>query len=441
MKTEQLLEKLTQKALIDFVVEYAKSDSKLTNAINVRFGALELKTELTKMEKQIDIALGDASDYHGRDRWGYYHVDLSDIINEVYERAEQNHIRLAFAELEMLYRKLLEIFEYQAECEIADEAEDCLRIMSEIADKATNKEDQDYIFRLCLELTELEDGKDYGADYEDKLLRIAVKFVNADNISEFNETFALFESDSWRGEEFKLIRLEVIRKMKGEKAAADFIASNLQHPKIREIAFEKAVANKNFEQAEHLCKEAIATYEHRWGISPWLYKLYTVYEMMKDNDKTTETAREILMQGDLEYYSKLKTLLSDSGTWDNAYPILIKECAEKLNYSTYMEILEIESEYTLLLEQLNQHNEKVYQYGAFLAKKYLQEVCDIYTAQINKVAESANDRKSYNRVCANIKLFSDAGYSDKAKSLTEEFKLKYKRKPAFVDELKKIQDK
>ena len=90
---------------------------------------------------------------------------------------------------------------------------------------------------------------------------------------------------------------------------------------------------------------------------------------------------------------------------------------------------------------MKSHNEKVYRYGAFLAKKYQQEVCNIYTTQINKEAESANDRKSYSRVCSNIRLFSEAGYLEQANEIIWEFMQKYKRKPAFVDELKKIQSK
>jgi len=439
VKIEQLLENQTKKTLLGFIVEYAENDSRLANAIHVRFGAPEFNAELVKFERQIDIALDDATDYRARGSWGHINVDLSDIIKEVYERAEQNHIRLAFAELAMLYRKLVENFEYQEECEIADEAEDCLRIMAEIADKATTKEDQDYIFRLCLELSELEDGKDYGADYEDKLLLISAKFVNAENVSELNKALALFESNTWRAEEFKLIRLGVIRKLNGNKAAAEFIAQNLEHPKIREIAFDNAVAKKDFEQAEHLCNEAISTYEHRFGISSWLYRLYIVHEKMEDKTKTAETARMILMQGDLDYYSKLKTLLSEDETWDNSYPKLLDECASILHHSQYMNILESECEYALLLAQLELHNNEVYRHGEFLASKYPQEVCDIYTAQIIKEAESVHGRESYRKVCSNIMLFSKAGYTDQANELIWDFMQKYKRKPAFVDELKKIQ--
>jgi len=139
-------------------------------------------------------------------------------------------VKLAFAELELLYRKLIENFEYQEECEIADEADDCLRIMSDIADKAILPEDKEYIFNQCIELAELDDGKDYGADYEDKLLRISAKFAALENISQLEAALEQCESFQWRAEEFKLIRLEIIRKIEGDASADNFIAANLEFP-------------------------------------------------------------------------------------------------------------------------------------------------------------------------------------------------------------------
>jgi hypothetical protein len=172
----ELLEKLNKKELLDFIVEYAENDAKLANAINVSFGKPEFKAELSKMENEIAKALDGVSDYRNHDRWGNANIYVGDITEEIKQRAEQGHIRLAFAQVETLYRKLLENLEYQGECEISDEAEYCLDIMSKIADKAALPEDKEYTRERCIELSKLEDGKNYGLDHEDKLLGIAAKF-------------------------------------------------------------------------------------------------------------------------------------------------------------------------------------------------------------------------------------------------------------------------
>jgi len=234
----KLLEKLSKENLIDFIEEYAVKDVRFANAINVRFGRPEYEEELGKIRNAIDDTLRGVSDYRRHDKWGNAIFDTSGITEEIRQRADQRHTRLAFVEIEMLYRRLLENLEYQGECEISDKAEYCIDIMSEIADKAVSAEDKEYIFTRVIELSELEDGKNYGEDYEDKLLKIAAKFVTWENRAELENALAHFDFKR-REEELKLIWLEIIRKTEGEDAAADFIAENLDFPKIRAIALDK----------------------------------------------------------------------------------------------------------------------------------------------------------------------------------------------------------
>ena len=433
----EFLGRLNREKLLDFLAEYAEQDAKFANAINVRFGKPEFEQELSKIENAIDYALDGVSDYRTHDSWGYVSFDTGDITAEIQQRVSQGHIRLAFAETELLYRKLLELFEYQGECEISDEAESCLEMMSDIAGKAVSGNDKEYIFKHCIELSELDDGKDYGADYEDKLLRIAAKFVTTENRAELEQALARFDS-GWRAEEFKLIRLELIRKFEGKNAADRFIADNVRFSKIREIAFDKAISRKDFVEAERLCVDALSMDTRHFGISPWLYKLYSVYDTAGNTTDMAETAKKILLSGDLTYYEKLKLQLQKQGRWDSQYTILLHECAAKLPYTKYMEILETEKEHALLLEQLKKHTNQIYHYGKFLAAKHQNDVCAIFIGQIKGEAEAAHKREMYRDVCSHIVMFSKAGYAAEAAELIGEFRDKYKRKPAFVDELKKI---
>lgn len=433
----EFLGRLNREKLLDFLAEYAEQDAKFANAVNVRFGKPEFEKELSKIENAIDYALDGVSDYRTHDSWGYVSFDMGDITAEIQQRVSQGHIRLAFAETELLYRKLLEVFEHQGECEISDEAESCLDMMSELAGKAVSWDDREYIFKHCIELSELDDGKDYGADYEDKLLRIAAKFVTTENRAELEQALVRFDS-GWRAEEFKLIRLELVRKFEGKAAADRFIADNLRFAKIREIAFDKAISRKDFAEAERLCVEALSIDTRNFGISPWLYKLYSVYDAAGNATDMAEAAKKILLSGDLTYYEKLKLQLQEQGKWDSQYPVLLREYAAKLHYTNYMEILEAEKEHTLLLEQLKKHTDQIYHYGKFLAANHKKDVYAIFIGKINGEAEAAHKREMYRDVCSHIVMFSKAGYAAEATELIGALRDKYNRKPAFVDELKKI---
>ena len=374
--------------LLDFLAEYARRDSNFEDALRVRF--------------------------------------------EIEQRAKQGHVLLAFKSLETMYRKLLEAFEEQEECEIADEVEDCLHQMTDVTDQATDPADQAYIFECCIALAALEDGKDYGADYEDQLLSISAKFVTPDNLLMLEEAITLYE-DEWSAEGFALIRLTIIRRLEDEQTADDFIAANLKHEKIREIAYELALQRQALMQAERLCQDAAS------GDLVWLHRLFAVQELMRDSNKMIDTARRIVLRGNLKYYDKLKALLQEHGEWEAAYPTLLEDCARQLGYIDYMKILRDEREFDLLFEQLQVHPEEVYACGKFLAEEYEGGVRSIYYNQIRREAEKAYGRDSYQAVCRHIENFAQAGFAPVTMALIEEFIQLYKRKPAFVDELRQTE--
>lgn len=160
--------------------------------------------------------------------------------------------------------------------------------------------------------------------------------------------------------------------------------------------------------------------------------------MMENVAKMAETAQEILFCGDSEYYGKLKSLLMEQAAWKGSYSELLHKCELKLSYSTYMKILAEEGEYALLLEQMKKHTDQIYGYGKLLAGKYSTEICAIFTGQINKEAEDAYGRESYRKCCSRILCFAEAGYKAESIEMIADFIFKYRRKPAFVDELNKI---
>jgi hypothetical protein len=429
-----LLKEAKPEDLFDFLEEYAERDAKFENALRVRFSEPDFQVELDKMSAMIDDALEDVSDQHYYGRWGSVNINTAEILIEIKQREKQGKIRLAFAELETLYRKLLEVFEYQDECEISDEAEYCLNLMSDVAKKATDVSDKEYIYEHCIDLAYVEDGKNYGADYEEQLLGISAHFVTRENRTKLDDALTEFETGRYE-EEIKLIHLEMTRRLEGNNAAKAFIEENLKFPKIRGIAYEKAVSKQNYTEAERLCLDALSTYTGR-DVLPWLNNLFTVYEHMNKPDKQAETAERLLLLGEVKHYEILKTLLVDSNRWEDEYHSLLQKCSTQLYYSVYMSILNKENEFELLLEQLRLHPEQVYKYGIVLAIHFENDVRDIFLAKIESEAKAANTRDAYQKVSEHIRVFADAGYD--VTNLVNELLLSNKRRPAFVEELGKV---
>jgi len=433
----KFLEGLDRKELLGFLDDYAKNDPKFANAVNVRFCDPEFDEELDKIKRAIGNALEGVSDYSVRDSWGNVSFETGDIYDEIGKRIEQGHIKLAFAETEMLYRELLNLFEYQGECEISMEAEYCIGFMSDIADAAVSEDDKAHIFRHCIMLSDIEDGKDYGADYEDKLLEIASKLVTLETRQELEDALACVEVRRFE-ESIKLIQLDIMRKFDGSSAVYEFINENLRYPKIREIAFASALSLNDFTEAEKLCVEAIAAETRNYGISPWLYKLYTVYEKAEKVNAMVETARKIVFLGDMKYYDILKSLLTEQGIWDNEYMGFIRDCETKMHSTGYMRVLAKEREFSLLLDQLKKDSSQVYEYGELLVKEYPTDIWIIFLKQINKEADAATKRSMYRDVCSHIMTFAKIGYHTDVINLALDLVTAYKHKPAFVDELNQL---
>ncbi|GHV17656.1 hypothetical protein FACS18949_12940 [Clostridia bacterium] len=114
----ELFENAKTSDLVDFIVDYAEHDSNFENALRVRLEEPEFNAEIDKISGRIDMAFRDVSDYSRRDSYGDVCIDTTNIEFEIRQRVKQGHIQLAFAESEVLYVKLLDILEYQGECEI-----------------------------------------------------------------------------------------------------------------------------------------------------------------------------------------------------------------------------------------------------------------------------------------------------------------------------------
>ena len=432
----KLLAPLDRNMLIDVLVDLACSDNETANYLEVRFGTRNEDEDIAVLTAKIEYELTRAASRNRRDDWGNMQIETGDIFREIDERKKQGKIRLAFSELEAVFRELQNYYDCQEECEIDDECDDCIRGMAGIAESATDPDDKEFIFEHCLELCGAEGSRDYGSDSDEKLLKIAMGFLNHDNRNKFE---AVIEGlgKGWLADNYKMIHHEAIQLLDGEIAANTYIYNNLDCNALREIAYNNAVSKQNYEEAERLCLAPGLDNTPNRLASHWMHKLFEVYELSQNTEKQIETARNILLSGDFNYYKKLKGLFACQNRWDSEYPTLRNECAEKLTHATYMQILNTEGEYALLLEQLQKHPEYIFTYGQATSPSYPEETSAIFKSCIDKEAKSATNRKGYETVCHSLARYANSGYAGAAKELIAEYKVSYKNRPAFVDELTK----
>ena len=107
----------------------------------------------------------------------------------------------------------------------------------------------------------------------------------------------------------------------------------------------------------------------------------------------------------------------------------------------YRSILIDENEKKRLLEDVMENPYDLFYYGKYLVKEYPEQVYKLCYMEIRESCAQAKDRREYKKVTKQIAQLIKWKGNDTAKSLIEELKQTYSRRPALLDELEKVEKK
>lgn len=226
------------------------------------------------------------------------------------------------------------------------------------------------------------------------------------------------------------------------KVAQQFLISHLENEKFRELLIEQYRDEGRYLEAIELClsAEKVARETKYLGTERrWKELRYEILCQMNDQEAMTRLAQELLLDGDDAYYEKLKTLIPD-GEWEGKRAELLDRI-EQINAHLYKKLILRERDEARALAHVQAHREWIYDAYDLLAADYPDEVRRILVRQIQMEAASASMRSMYQDVCRHIVLLRKVDDGQTVDQLIEQFKLGYKRKSAFMDELGKIDGK
>ncbi len=271
---------------------------------------------------------------------------------------------------------------------------------------------------------------------ESKFARALDCMKKEDNASEWSLEYAAVQID--------LIRLAAVEKLDGPEKAEAFIDARLEIDEFRRIAINRAVEAGRFMRAEALCLEKLKKIEKAeadWRALAWRQRLYEIYECAGDEAKRLDVALSLLLKGETTYYDVVRKVHIAAGTWGEAYAGILRKVMETLSPYQYMPILRKEKELDLLMDEVRKAPSSVFDYGADLSKKFGEEVFELCRARISREAQRANDRRAYKGVCELIERLKKFGGTSEASATIEELREKFKRRPAMLDELGRLEKK
>jgi len=292
---------------------------------------------------------------------------------------------------------------------------------------------------------------DFG-DWETDLMFSAIPLCRNKTVRKKMEEYLTLPPKSEEISEFsylydkrckQILQLDMIVALDGEAAADSYIERNLENTVIRSRAIEVALKRKEFEKVIELCEDGEnGNGSHRGFVEELKHYRFEAYEGNGDKEKQRELAKEFVLNGDFRYYGKLKMLYPKNDWQKELEDILLKtRCETSHPYhggeSIYVKIVVAEGLNEKLLEYCEENVSAITRYSSVLLPLFPEESDKIFTRHIYRSAKGANGRSQYREVCGIIRQY-EKSFSKKAADIKNDLAELYKRRPAFMDELKRI---
>lgn len=210
---------------------------------------------------------------------------------------------------------------------------------------------------------------------------------------------------------------------------------------VRRYCVDVCMEKKEYDHALQILDECILLDQRYQGlISEYSKKKKEIYLLQGNRNGYIEQLWKLVLEheaGNLELYRELKNQYT-ADEW------LVKreEIFQKLpSYAPVERLYEEEKLYDrLLVCVLHSPGLSTLQaYENILKKEYPEQILDKYKNEVNKMAAQASDRKKYAHLVSLLrKMQQIEGGSKIVDQIAAEWKIKYSKRPAMMDELRKL---
>ena len=435
----QVLEKLTEAQMRDFLRQQIASDKQLAKALCDHFvepdAAQELayvRSAMRKLRQEADHA------------WGNWHL-TQQLYDKLEEQAARAHLRLSQGHCLLAARIALEVLHTGFDMiEAIDDGSDFHIVINDMVDvlcEAADDNAADYSPMLKLLETAVERCAEWvHEDAVEQLLEAIPRLLPEDGRKHLHSLIRKMEQDRLGVSPDRMQRLEarIIERFDGTEAADAYRLSHLENDSFCTMAIEQAMGMHQFQHAAEYCRMRLDASEYKHQKLHWLQLLLRVYQEAHDAEGQLQTLSELTLIQPSAYFESLRQLHIQRGDWQTVWPSLREQLKTEVPPQEYMSILHKEQQWPLLMEEVSRRPEQITAYGSALIHYDQQRTIALYEAMILQRARSATQRSMYAHVCDGIRSLYKAGGGDKALELIARLQNEHKRKPAFQDELNRL---
>lgn len=325
----------------------------------------------------------------------------------------------------------------------------CTNCIDYIENAITDVKTEEYAFRKILNLLKNPNEREWYANdlLEDFLLTHFYKREFYSPIIEFlNKKLNYEESrkNSYGINECLAYKLSYLRETgEKEEEIGEIQVRYWGYEAVEKDYVEYAIANGEVEDAERVLQEFIdLSYEYGVSSEYCREKLMEIYGASKQTEKYRAVLYDFVAyerRFEMEKYFELKELYSEK-EWGQVRDELLEQI-KATNREYYPQVLYAEGLKERLLQYVLQVNGLylVQEYEKYLVDDYLAQIVEKYEKELRREIEAADNRKRYQAITRTLRRLNR--YKDGkeiVRELVEEWREKYARRRALMEELDKV---
>lgn len=247
-------------------------------------------------------------------------------------------------------------------------------------------------------------------------------------------SFQRYSANEYKKRKIDEQRFIIVKSYGTQKEISDYIDKHIDNPSFRRLAIQNAIDSKDYNRAEQLALDGETSDKKYKGlVYDWQCLRHDIYKLSGNTKKLADICRILVKDGETDYYEEWKSLLTEEKRAAE-----INRLLNEVRYYTYEYIVVQENMIDKIYELCCDSPHKICGYYHYLKDScFASKGIILYEQYIRTEAEQASTRSEYASVCKYLKKFSSECNKDTAKSIAGDFKELYRRKPAFIDELKK----
>ena len=236
--------------------------------------------------------------------------------------------------------------------------------------------------------------------------------------------------------------LEMLKVKKASKEQIEEICKRYwNNSSVRRYYIEMYMKKKDYNRVLQVLDESILLdKEYKGLISEYSEKKKEIYRLLGNKNAYLEQLWKLVLEhepGDLELYRELKKQYSTE-----EWLVKREEVFKKLpTYANVERLYKEEKLYDRLLVYVlsSPGLYALQEYESVLKKEYPKQILDKYRDEVNKMAVHTSDRKHYSYLVSLLRKMQDIkGGIKLVEIIVGEWKVKYRNRPAMMDELRKL---